>query len=162
MHQQKIQHKLSQPWTRTPYKVNGNLKSVQKSISHLKNVQNFLSCQKNRQNLLSYKNFLQNLLSQLNRGVLLESHLYHPVGYPFKYPCSTTLSPFYNIDTEKEAYLKSIYYNVSHPASYSGLDRLYREVKKEGRFQLTRKELKAWLKTQETYGIHKGDLKGLE
>ena len=59
------------------------------------------------------------------------------------------------MDTEKEAYLKSIYYDVSHPASYSGLDRLYREVKKEGRFQLTRKELKAWLKTQETYGIHK-------
>ena len=59
------------------------------------------------------------------------------------------------MDAEKEAYLKSIYYDVSHPASYSGLDRLYREVKKEGRFQLTRKELKAWLKTQETYGIHK-------
>ena len=59
------------------------------------------------------------------------------------------------MDAEKEAYLKSIYYNVSHPASYSGLDRLYREVKKEGRFQLTWKELKAWLKTQETYGIYK-------
>ena len=53
------------------------------------------------------------------------------------------------MDAEKEAYLKSIYYNVSW------LDRLYREVKKEGWFQLTRKELKAWLKTQETYGIHK-------
>ena len=52
------------------------------------------------------------------------------------------------MDAEKEAYLKSIYYDVSHPASYSGLDRLYREVKKEGRFHFTRK-------TQETYGIHK-------
>ena len=59
------------------------------------------------------------------------------------------------MDAEKEAYLKSIYYYVSHPASYSGLDRLYKEVKKEGRFQLTQKELKAWLKTQETYGIQK-------
>ena len=59
------------------------------------------------------------------------------------------------MDAEKEAYLKSIYHDVSHPASYSGLDRLYREVKKEGRFHFTRKELKAWLKTQETYGIHK-------
>ena len=59
------------------------------------------------------------------------------------------------MDAVKEVYLKSIYYDVSHPASYLGLDWLYREGKKEGWFQLTRKELKAWLKTQETYGIHK-------
>ena len=139
----------------TPYKVNGNFQTVQNWINHIKNVQNLLRCQKNRQNLLSYKKFLPNVLSQVNRGVPLESHLYHPVGYPFKYPCSSTLSPFHNMDAEKEAYLKTIYYNVSHPASYSGLDRLHREVKKEWRFQLTQKELKAWLKTQETYGIHK-------
>ena len=130
-------------------KVKNLKKSLQKWMRSQKSLQKF------NRNLLSYKNFLQNLLSQLNRGVLLESHVYHPVGYSFKYPCSSTLSPFYNMDAEKEAYLKSIYFDVSHPASYSGLDRLYREVKKEGRFQLTRKELKAWLKTQETYGIHK-------
>ena len=59
------------------------------------------------------------------------------------------------MDAERKAYLKSIYYDVSLPASYSGLDRLYREAKKEGQFQLNRKELKAWLKKQETYGIHK-------
>ena len=58
----------------------------------------------------------------------LESHLYPLVGYPFKCPVSNTSSPFNDMDAEKEAYLKSIYYNVSHPASYSGLDRLYREV----------------------------------
>ena len=69
------------------------------------------------------------------------------------------------MDADKEAYLKSIYYNVSHPASYSGLDRLYREVKKEGRFQLTRKKLKAWLKHGRPMGYtnrREGDLKGLE
>ena len=59
------------------------------------------------------------------------------------------------MDARRETHMKSIYYDVSHPASYLGLDSLYREVKKEERFQLTRKELKAWLKTQETYGIHK-------
>ena len=74
---------------------------------------------------------------------------------PVKYPCSSTLSPFYNMDAEKKAYLNINLLRCITPASYSGLDRLYREVKKEGRFQLTRKELKAWLKTQETYGIHK-------
>ena len=50
------------------------------------------------------------------------------------------------MDARRETHMKSIYYDVSHPASYLGLDSLYREVKKEERFQLTRKE---------TYGIHK-------
>ena len=35
------------------------------------------------------------------------------------------------MDPEKEAYLKDIYYNPKHPASFSGLDKLYREIRRE-------------------------------
>ena len=37
----------------------------------------------------------------------------------------------------------------------SGVNHLYREIKREGRFKITLKELKEWLKTQETYGVHR-------
>ena len=55
---------------------------------------------------------------------------------------------------EQETYLKTIYYDPSHPGSYSGLDKLYREIKREGRYHIKRKELKEWLKSQETYGLY--------
>ena len=59
------------------------------------------------------------------------------------------------MDAEQKAYLKTIYYDPSHPASYSGLDRLHREVKREGRYNIKRKDLKNWLTSQETYGLHR-------
>ena len=59
------------------------------------------------------------------------------------------------MDAEQKAYLKTIYYDPSHPASYSGLDRLYREVKREGRYNIKRKDLKNSLTSQETYGLHR-------
>ena len=55
---------------------------------------------------------------------------------------------------EEEGYLKSIYYDPDHPASYSGLDTLFRAIQKEGRFNINRKQLREWLKTQETYSLH--------
>ena len=58
------------------------------------------------------------------------------------------------MNAEQEEYLKAIYYDPSHPASYSGTDKLYREVKREGRYQIKRKLLKEWLTSQETYGLH--------
>ena len=58
------------------------------------------------------------------------------------------------MNTEQKAYLKAIYYDPSHPASYSGLDKLYREVKREGRYEIKRKLLKEWLTAQETYALH--------
>ena len=59
------------------------------------------------------------------------------------------------MDPEKEAYLKTIYYNPEHPASFSGLDKLYREIQREGRYHIEHEELKDWLKTHETYGVHR-------
>ena len=58
------------------------------------------------------------------------------------------------MDPEQEQYLKAIYYDASHPASYSGLDKLYRAITREGRFSITKRKLKEWLKTQETYTLH--------
>ena len=56
------------------------------------------------------------------------------------------------MDAEQKAYLKTIYYDPSHPASYSGLDRLYIEVKR-GCYNIKRKDLKNWSTSQETYGL---------
>ena len=57
------------------------------------------------------------------------------------------------MDPEQKAYLKTIYYDPSHPASYSGLD--YIEVKREGCYNIKRKDLKNWLTSQEIYGLHR-------
>ena len=59
------------------------------------------------------------------------------------------------MDAEQKAYLKTIYYDPSNPSSYSGLNGLYREVKREGRYNIKRKDLKNWLTSQETYGLHR-------
>ena len=59
------------------------------------------------------------------------------------------------MSTETDEYLSSIYYDPSHPASYSGVDKLYRVIKKEGKFRITRKALRQWLKSQETYTLHR-------
>ena len=58
------------------------------------------------------------------------------------------------MDAEQETYLNTVYYNPNHPASYSGLNKLYREIRREGRFNIKQKQLKEWLKSQETYGLH--------
>ena len=155
-----------------PYKLNGDMKKVTKIDQPNKKRTKFTQLQEKRTKLTQLpkkrtkftqlpekctkSTQLQKFFTKTTQPVKprgpLESHLYPLVGYPFKYSGSSTSSPFSTMVADKEEYLKSIYYDVSHPASCSGLDRLYREVKKEGWFQLTRKELKAWLKTQETYG----------
>ena len=52
-------------------------------------------------------------------------------------------------------YVESIYYNPKHPASYSGLEKLYKVIKQEGKFTISRKQLRQWLKSQETYTLHR-------
>ena len=54
-----------------------------------------------------------------------------------------------------EDYLRKIYYDPSHPASFEGLKTLYQEVKKEGKFNISHKQLKAWLEKQESYSLNK-------
>ncbi len=54
-----------------------------------------------------------------------------------------------------ERYLKSIYYDPKHPASYSGVDKLFKEVRKAGKFVLDRKKIRKWLEKQEPYTVHR-------
>ena len=52
-------------------------------------------------------------------------------------------------------YLEKIYYDPEHPGGFSGVDRLYRAIKSEGRHKISRKKLEEFLRSQETYGVHR-------
>lgn len=52
-------------------------------------------------------------------------------------------------------YLNSIYYDPTQAASYSGVEKLYRAVRKEGRFVISRKKINEWLLKQEDYAVHR-------
>lgn len=54
-----------------------------------------------------------------------------------------------------EKYLETIYYDPSHPASYSGVFKLYTFVKNDGKYRLTLEDIEDWLKSQETYSVYK-------
>jgi len=58
-----------------------------------------------------------------------------------------------------EDYLTKIYYDPAHPAAYAGVDKLYRTVKKEGKFVLGRQKIRNWLLKQEDYAVHKEERK---
>ena len=53
-----------------------------------------------------------------------------------------------------DEYLQSIYYDPSHPASFSGLDKLYRYVKSIGK-NISKGIIKKWLIRQAVYNAHK-------
>jgi hypothetical protein len=52
-------------------------------------------------------------------------------------------------------YLSSVYYDPKRPGGFGGAERLYEDVKKEGRFALSRKEIREWLMKQDAYTLHK-------
>ena len=51
--------------------------------------------------------------------------------------------------------LASIYLNPSRPASFGGLDAVYRAVKEEGNSKISRKQVQNWLSQQDFYTLHK-------
>lgn len=53
-----------------------------------------------------------------------------------------------------EEYIHSIYYDPTHPASFSGPAKLHREIKKKG-YTLSLAKVKEWLKGEETYTLHR-------
>ena len=55
-----------------------------------------------------------------------------------------------------EKYLKDIYLDPSHPASFGGPDRLYKIVKKEGKHKISHSQIKRWIQKQESYSLNKG------
>ena len=52
-------------------------------------------------------------------------------------------------------YLKKIYFDPKEPGSFSGPIKLLRRVRKEGRYDLSLKNIKEWLKEQDTYTLHR-------
>ena len=54
-----------------------------------------------------------------------------------------------------ENYLKTIYYDPSHPASFAGPQKLYSVVQKEGKFDIGMYRIRKFLHNQESYSLHK-------
>ena len=54
-----------------------------------------------------------------------------------------------------EDYLASIYYDPLHPGAYGGVEKLYRAVRKDGKFVLGRSKIRNWLLKQEDYAVHR-------
>ena len=54
-----------------------------------------------------------------------------------------------------DEYLAQVYYNPKRSGALGGVERLYRDVKKEGKYDISRAQLKKWLMKQDTYTLHK-------
>ena len=59
------------------------------------------------------------------------------------------------MDEDREKYLSDLYYDTSGSGGLGGVERLYRRVKREGKFPMSRGEVKEWLMTQDAYTLHK-------
>ena len=56
---------------------------------------------------------------------------------------------------EWEEYLRKIYYDPSHPASFEGKKNLYHIVKKENKYPITHIQIQKWLKSQNVYTVNR-------
>ena len=54
-----------------------------------------------------------------------------------------------------EDYLKDIYYRPGRPGSYSGPQKLYEVVQREGKFKIDMHKIRKFLRNQESYSLHK-------
>ena len=52
-------------------------------------------------------------------------------------------------------YLKKMYFNPANPGSYEGVNKLYKQVKKEGKFNLSKAKIKRWLQNQLSFSLNK-------
>ena len=56
---------------------------------------------------------------------------------------------------EIDKYLFSVYFDAKRSGSFGGAEALYRDVKQEGKYQLTSKQILDWLMSQDVYTFHK-------
>ena len=56
---------------------------------------------------------------------------------------------------EIDEYLSSVYFNPKRPGGFGGIQRLFQDVKDEGKFVLNRKQIHDWLIKQDAYTLHK-------
>ncbi|CAB4014504.1 Hypothetical predicted protein [Paramuricea clavata] len=54
-----------------------------------------------------------------------------------------------------EKYLSQIYYDPESPASFGGVDSIYRAVKNEWKYEISRNKIRQWLLKQDAYSLHK-------
>ena len=54
-----------------------------------------------------------------------------------------------------EEYLKKIWYDPPHPASFAGPSKLYQVGKREGKFKIGRHKIKTFLQNQDAYSLQK-------
>ena len=57
--------------------------------------------------------------------------------------------------TSVQTYLRKLYSDPTQAGSLGGVERLYRQVKKDGVFKITRKKLKGWLRSNRAYTLHR-------
>ena len=62
---------------------------------------------------------------------------------------------FKTLNFAMEKTLSSIYLDPSQPASFGGLDAVYRAVKEKGKIKISRKQVQDWLTQQDVYTLHK-------
>ena len=53
-------------------------------------------------------------------------------------------------------YLKSVYYDVNSPASFTSTEKLYQAVRRLGKYKISRQKIKQWLQEQDVYTLHRG------
>jgi len=54
-----------------------------------------------------------------------------------------------------EDYLQGIYYDPANPASFSGPDKLFRYVKNDGKYVISKYKIRKWLQRQEAYSLQR-------
>ena len=54
-----------------------------------------------------------------------------------------------------EKYLHDLYYSPKSPAAFGGVEAVYRAVKDNGKYQISRNKVRTWLKQQDVYTLHK-------
>ncbi|XP_052814229.1 uncharacterized protein LOC128241339 [Mya arenaria] len=54
-----------------------------------------------------------------------------------------------------EEYLKTIYYDPSHAASFAGTQKLFKVLQREGKYKLGMHRIRKFLHDQESYSLHK-------
>lgn len=55
-----------------------------------------------------------------------------------------------------EEYLKTIYYDPKHAASFAGPQKLHQVVQKDGKHKISLYQIRKWLQSQETYSLQRG------
>ena len=55
----------------------------------------------------------------------------------------------------EQKYLEDIYFDPSYAGSFSGVEKLYQTVRKEGKFKIGRKKIEKFLQNQEEYSLQR-------